>query len=220
MKFKDIKYLIGIMMLSLPMTIVNASTISDSEQLMSQLMTATDAVSITDSTKIQLYMEATGQTYDPNVIEVIYIPGENLEEDRSPLADFLDSELYVKNFSTYPAVRHDQILDTRKAPAGGELKIDRNYKCYNRVDLDIYSESAWDLVSEFLGATYNYDLKGSETVSCGFRKTYSYAVQANVYPIFTVRKGEVWDKDVLSDDHDADFLLEQATGTSVSISKL
>lgn len=220
MKFKEIKYLTAIMALAIPMMNVNASTTSNSEQLMNQLMTATDVVSITNDEEIKLYMEATNQTFDPNVVEIIYIPGEDLEEDRKPMSDGFFSDLYVKNLQKYQAVRHDQVLDTRKVPAGGELKFDDTYDCDNRVDLDIYMESNVSPIADFLSDTFNYEIYGTETVRCRFIRTYPYAVKADVYPLFEVRVGEVWDKDIKYDDYDADFILEKALGTSVAVTRL
>lgn len=71
-----------------------------------------------------------------------------------------------------------------------------------------------------ISAKLGYNVTGTNTFTIQWSNTYNYSVKINIYPIYNITTGELWEDDIFFDDEIGTFTSKQAIGDEIRVTKI
>lgn len=170
---------------------------------------------ITDKDEIRQYLEDMGEEYDPNLLEVYRFQSESENDDTiinqyNNTRGIFTNEYYIKNKAVNIITDVNKILKQYNRPAG-KVSISETITISN-----IYNLSG-KVTVEILESQLGFNITESKSFKVTWSNTYSHPITIEIYPIYEMTTGVVWEDDVFDDDLIGYFNVKRAIGDDIRV---
>ena len=73
--------------------------------------------------------------------------------------------------------------------------------------------------TSILTAQLGYNVTKSNKFNISWSNTYNYPIKIEVYPIYSITKGQIWEADLFFDDYVGNFTAKRAIGDDIIVTK-
>lgn len=191
---------------------VNAFMISSDVLESEQNNITYNTVTIREPDEIKQYLEAQGQAYDPNLVEIVIIREEDVVKTNAPTITpyYFGNDYFAKNLKKSDLTDRNNVLGSDNWPAG-TVKYTISEKVSDTV------KASCGVSFKAVCATVGFEFEEERTLTKAWSNKFNYPTNIKIYPNYLKHTFDLWEDDVWYDDYVGKCEVWKAVGIEVAV---